>query len=209
MGNTYVNHIMIRPPRFIPTRMGNTQRLLIPFSLTSVHPHTHGEHVSVSAASRKIAGSSPHAWGTPDRTGCAAGGQRFIPTRMGNTFYQLIYIATKPVHPHTHGEHDSARWAEDVLNGSSPHAWGTRRPGTALCYPHRFIPTRMGNTSFTAASLALASVHPHTHGEHAGPVSNGITSYGSSPHAWGTQSRRLNVSLRLRFIPTRMGNTGV
>ena len=94
-----------------------------------------------------------------------------------------------------------------VTVGSSPHAWGTH-PGTcAGCRNGRFIPTRMGNTTTWRSTRCGFPVHPHTHGEHKRFVIIIHFNTGSSPHAWGTHRRLLSEVLRIRFIPTRMGNT--
>jgi len=91
--------------RFIPTRMGNTKQHADTCIKSPVHPHTHGEHVTVGGDLARRTGSSPHAWGHQDARGrilAAVGssphawgtldssrgtrrGGRFIPTRMGNT----------------------------------------------------------------------------------------------------------------------------
>ena len=56
--------------RFIPTPVGNTQLLPVPVIRSPVHPHTRGEHASLSMMSAWAAGSSPHPWGTPIRSRC-------------------------------------------------------------------------------------------------------------------------------------------
>ncbi len=71
--------------RFIPTRMGNTPGRIPQSGRLSVHPHTHGEHISGAVVGRRPAGSSPHAWGTPVLRERRRPDARFIPTRMGNT----------------------------------------------------------------------------------------------------------------------------
>ncbi len=67
----------------------------------------------------------------------------------------------------------------------------------------------MGNTYPLMSATHTPAVHPHTHGEHGGDPHAWITSLGSSPHAWGTPPRVGGVPRDGRFIPTRMGNTGV
>ena len=59
---------------------------------------------------------------------------------------------------------------------------------------------------FFAASLA--SVHPHTRGEHFYVVSGIARGCGSSPHAWGTPPDTNATAVIHRFIPTRVGNPG-
>ena len=93
------------PQRFIPTPMGNTTtRCLLP-DRVPVHPHTHGEHGKIPMVVNHIYGSSPHAWGTRKSSSTGFAGERFIPTRMGNTSILLTPTEVRTVHPHTHGEH--------------------------------------------------------------------------------------------------------
>ena len=132
--------------RFIPTRMGNTFCCFSCSLLSSVHPHTHGEHVLCPDCRFPELGSSPHAWGTRNRNVAQRLGRRFIPTRMGNTHSQNSPGSRRSVHPHTHGEHDSYPMISYTSGGSSPHAWGTLRLVAIHPFLSRFIPTRMGNT---------------------------------------------------------------
>jgi len=173
----------------------------------TVHPHTHGEHISIVVSNEYTAGSSPHAWGTPFALEIMSSKYRFIPTRMGNTITLFFLISSSSVHPHTHGEHPRKIPKKRFCAGSSPHAWGTHpalSPGPLLL---RFIPTRMGNTFVLTVYAVQYPVHPHTHGEHLTPgkILHSLT--GSSPHAWGTHGFDRLPNHRTRFIPTRMGNT--
>ncbi len=167
--------------------MGNTGRKANPGMERPVHPHTHGEHIYSDNFPIIIAGSSPHAWGTPDRAFLPRKFHRFIPTRMGNTKATIRLCPTSTVHPHTHGEHSTSCWRAWTRGGSSPHAWGTHDIFPPVPPLRRFIPTRMGNTRGRCGSAPGRSVHPHTHGEHPRPHTSGPRSVGSSPHAWGTR----------------------
>ena len=199
--------VNIRPARFIPTRMGNTQPTPKCQRHSPVHPHTHGEHCSITHKRRKHTGSSPHTWGTRDVIQKARFDVRFIPTRMGNTLSSRFMILLLAVHPHTHGEHVLSVFAATDDNGSSPHAWGTPRPDLVKRKADRFIPTRMGNTMCAQAQRSNHSVHPHTHGEHRRGHQGRPGCCGSSPHAWGTPPITDEMVADSRFIPTRMGNT--
>ena len=113
------------PRRFIPTRVGNTKLLNRQFICSTVHPHTRGEHNFSFAPRISIAGSSPHAWGTPQAIACGICFRRFIPTRVGNTRSCRSCCCRCTVHPHTRGEHPVGVDSGRRWDGSSPHAWGT------------------------------------------------------------------------------------
>ena len=112
--------------RFIPTRVGNTQRTRPTGCAPTVHPHASGEH--------------------PRRPVVRLPPVRFIPTRVGNTRLAHQAQPTWTVHPHASGEH---RLPDDVRPrgvGSSPREWGTRPARFQATGQARFIPTRVGNT---------------------------------------------------------------
>jgi len=169
--------------------MGNTSCVLIAALNSSVHPHTHGEHTPQLPFQFLILGSSPHAWGTLLDKWEKLPEYRFIPTRMGNTGTTAHVYVPVSVHPHTHGEHHSDSWCHRKPFGSSPHAWGTHVILNWNGVSHRFIPTRMGNTSTTGTASPSGTVHPHTHGEHVPCLLVIPGECGSSPHAWGTPGR--------------------
>ena len=146
----------------------------------------HGERFLLVRLTRVPRGSSPRAWGT---LSCPAGWdnlQRFIPTCMGNACSSRTISTVRSVHPHVHGER--LRGADDPGGdgGSSPRAWGTRRPSVRSCRSRRFIPTCMGNAGARPAPPAGSAVHPHVHGERREGDGDRRTGLGSSPRAWGT-----------------------
>ena len=169
----------IRPPRFIPTRVGCT-----PFS---------------SRKLRRNTGSSPRAWGVridaDKREECI----RFIPTRVGCTSFTGKFLNSISVHPHARGVYES--WHPAQLEhvrfiptsvgctmggwgngfgggGSSPRAWGVR--------------------SILWLLLRILAVHPHARGVYRHFCVRAACHGGSSPRAWGVYGR---------FIPTRVGCT--
>ena len=71
----------------------------------------------------------------------------------------------------------------------------------------RFIPTRVGNTIPSCASILSAAVHPHASGEHSPHLCASRHAIGSSPREWGTRHVCLADEIDQRFIPTRVGNT--
>jgi len=156
-----------RKSRFIPTRVGNTQNSDARRFSWAVHPHASGEHVVRSLAGISISGSSPREWGTLAQGMPPLPNDRFIPTRVGNTFLRVEQGPQPAVHPHASGEHESAPSTTGRIPGSSPREWGTHDGQGRHDCTKRFIPTRVGNTPSNEFSLLYPSVHPHASGEHA------------------------------------------
>ena len=132
--------------RFIPTCVGNTTRAGCRIFLRAVHPHVRGEHRRDTAQLLTHTGSSPRAWGTRWRKVSFMPSHRFIPTCVGNTDRESIETAAQTVHPHVRGEHPRRKRITWPWYGSSPRAWGTRRPQANRPGFGRFIPTCVGNT---------------------------------------------------------------
>ena len=94
-------------------------------ALTAVYPHTRGEHSRIVSSKNRRIGSSPHTWGTHLLSFWTLLPKRFIPTHVGNTFLPQQIPVRTPVHPHTRGEHATAKEISPACTGSSPHTWGT------------------------------------------------------------------------------------
>lgn len=193
--------------RFIPRLWGNIGPAWSPSMSIPAHPHTRGEHGATVADGGKLAGSSPHLWGTQHAGGPCDLGGRFIPTPVGNTRSRRVRWPEAPVHPHTRGEHLDGIRRGTVALGSSPHPWGTRAGGQGRHMHQRFIPTPVGNTRKASRPCAGPTVHPHTRGEHADMDRQAKLATGSSPHPWGTLVDPYQESFHCRFIPTPVGNT--
>ena len=175
--------------RFIPTRVGNTLIFpLLPIP-SAVHPHACGEYRALFFSSSFCDGSSPRVWGIltiEDQEQIFA---RFIPTRVGNTPTNTKKRSWRTVHPHACGEYTKAVRVRLSYAGSSPRVWGILFRRRSVPLPSRFIPTRVGNTTW-----CLVAHHTQT---------------GSSPRVWGIHaSPRPNI-FHDRFIPTRVGNTSI
>jgi len=132
--------------RFIPTHVGNTNRLVNLRRVAAVHPHACGEHSASATIVLNNCGSSPRMWGTLVLDGCSSGINRFIPTHVGNTQAASSTSSQGTVHPHACGEHNRSRNLLTTIPGSSPRMWGTRLVLLHLKRTDRFIPTHVGNT---------------------------------------------------------------
>ena len=172
--------------RFIPTPVGNTSTFGLGIPSLAVHPHARGEHQHTSPSAQVMTGSSPRPWGTRVVVAVQIGGDRFIPTPVGNTVAAATAAAAAAVHPHARGEHILLSQGRAITLGSSPRPWGTLRFDIHNFPADRFIPTPVGNTNSVDNSSRLIAVHPHARGEHLfrQPVIIGRT--GSSPRPWGT-----------------------
>jgi len=94
-----------RPPlRFTPTRVGNSTNGSVKGAVIAVHPHTRGEFSFFGCGFWRVYGSPPHAWGIHGGVLAGGSGQRFTPTRVGNSDDLKNEICKQTVHPHTRGE---------------------------------------------------------------------------------------------------------
>ena len=93
------------------------------------------------------------------------------------------------------------------MTGSSPRVWGIRGRWRFEIFHHRFIPTRVGNTSSGVMTTTSGSVHPHACGEYFFWGNDHDLGFGSSPRVWGIQLKIIPQRYWPRFIPTRVGNT--
>ena len=176
-------------------------------------------------------GSSPRVWGRLVRLEDAGTGERFIPTRVGQTRNGSRVLATGSVHPHACGaDLMPMDRCSIVTTGSSPRVWGRRiqhrlRGGAQW----RFIPTRVGQTCQTPKKTALPKRFiPTRVGQTLADLPVLTAEHGSSPRVWGrprgsapcaagrsvhphacgadlSDAKRGYASLR--FIPTRVGQT--
>ena len=199
--------VIAQVERFIPTRVGNTRCCGARSRARSVHPHSRGEHGDYLRNVTRPYGSSPLAWGTLVDLEVDLLVSRFIPTRVGNTLCACGTQSPHAVHPHSRGEHRRKGGGAGLFVGSSPLAWGTLPAGWRVQPRQRFIPTRVGNTRWSARAPGRIPVHPHSRGEHAAAMTWYGQFDGSSPLAWGTQVDAHRRKPRHRFIPTRVGNT--
>ncbi len=193
--------------RSIPTRVGNTNRIVPACNVCSVHPHACGEYVKVFVSVNYPSGPSPRVWGILSQCPLLCLRDRSIPTRVGNTFVDYTSVLADAVHPHACGEYIHLLIKQTPHFGPSPRVWGILSNILLLCFFSRSIPTRVGNTQAPLARLPHQPVHPHACGEYAGLMSFAIAACGPSPRVWGIQFQCSCTTTIQRSIPTRVGNT--
>ena len=187
--------------------MGNTPNAKAAADTASVHPHACGEYKIFHRVIADDHGSSPRVWGIRHRYSSSGPRRRFIPTRVGNTQAAPYSGSLRSVHPHACGEYAGRGPQRSRKDGSSPRVWGIPRRWRNGRGTHRFIPTRVGNTSLTTTKSVSPSVHPHACGEYDTAMKEGEKNDGSSPRVWGILQLFVGQRRVGRFIPTRVGNT--
>ena len=145
--------------------MGNSNVPLRINSKVTVHPHACGELAPNRRDAGSDTGSSPRMWGTLDLMRYARQMCRFIPTHVGNSRVNLLKKMLVTVHPHACGELERMMKKLSICVGSSPRMWGTRSRYLLSLPNLRFIPTHVGNSSYSVCVPAISSVHPHACGE--------------------------------------------
>jgi len=194
-------------PRIIPTCVGKSAAPAPARSAHPDHPHVRGEKYSPTGRAQKSVGSSPRAWGKVALKDECCPNQRIIPTCVGKRGGAVAVILRAPDHPHVRGE--KLRAIRNVLEtvGSSPRAWGkdffTAPPDTQT----RIIPTCVGKRSVFPMPCFCSPDHPHVRGEKAKSPSAAISLAGSSPRAWGKDTRRMQKVGGRRIIPTCVGKS--
>ncbi len=192
--------------RFIPACAGNAWPATCSWITWPVHPRMRGERFTPSVTSARYVGSSPHARGTLHSIATRHPPTRFIPACAGNAASALPPHRAAPVHPRMRGERTARIFPRAYARGSSPHARGTpdvRHLGTVKT---RFIPACAGNARHINLEPLAGTVHPRMRGERAPATLPIEASFGSSPHARGTQPLEPCHSLCRRFIPACAGN---
>ena len=154
--------------------------------MQAVHPHVCGELRIKSINDPTQTGSSPRVWGTDAARVASSPLARFIPTCVGN-WLRYILIDTP-------------------VTGSSPRVWGTAWVVLGILLRNRFIPTCVGNCSLVLFDNKHTSVHPHVCGELVATTRCINGGGGSSPRVWGTAPIVPMLVIRIRFIPTCVGN---
>ena len=131
--------------RFIPACAGNADPGPSGMDQPPVHPRMRGERQGEIGGFPFVAGSSPHARGTPDRIRARPGGLRFIPACAGNAREHAPLSQHVAVHPRMRGERSRSASCPRSTRGSSPHARGMPTPASHEPSRPRFIPACAGN----------------------------------------------------------------
>ena len=193
--------------RYIPTRVGRTVTPGPVKPKFPVHPHACGENYRASMVSLPVTGTSPRVWGEHYSASSPAPARRYIPTRVGRTFYSFRSRCYLTVHPHACGENFSASTEPSLYFGTSPRVWGERHEIRTVDLDKRYIPTRVGRTTPSRHRAACLSVHPHACGENDFVGARLPELRGTSPRVWGERGRADVRGGSDRYIPTRVGRT--
>ena len=156
-----------RRPGIIPTGVGKARSPCTGSRRATDHPHRRGESGVVLAQRCCLAGSSPQAWGKPERDGADRLHSGIIPTgvgkasataparpagrdhphRRGESVGGIPTHARPRDHPHRRGESLGGDRAGGDELGSSPQAWGKPAEKQAALEAAGIIPTGVGKAS--------------------------------------------------------------
>ena len=132
---------------------------------------------------------------------------RITPACAGNTSCSPAIHHEKQDHPRMRGEHPSECLYTCILQGSPPHARGTRKVVINDSTVKGITPACAGNTNHGPILLNQPGDHPRMRGEHP-DFTNALDRYiGSPPHARGTHNSFLPTSLCTGITPACAGNT--
>ena len=106
------------------------------------------------------------------------------------------------------GEKIGGTHSATAITGSSPHAWGKVLEHLMGVLLDRIIPTCVGKRAQRGGGHVHDPDHPHMRGEKAESQRNYLGASGSSPHAWGKETRTADPKLWRRIIPTCVGKSG-
>ncbi len=171
------------------------------------HPHGRGEKVDRVIRPHEAHGSSPRAWGKAWQQGTTPRLSRIIPTGVGKRKSLTLILALYSDHPHGRGEKKGCGCTRLWQLGSSPRAWGKARPVGNRWSRLRIIPTGVGKSRRTDSVPNRPADHPHGRGEKARSFLNAVQCAGSSPRAWGKESRVQSRCIAPRIIPTGVGKS--
>jgi len=134
---------------------------------------------------------------------------RTIPTHVGRTAYEAMFLRHGADHPHARGENSGPAFVFPLGAGPSPRTWGELLPANQRDHYVRTIPTHVGRTLAETVARGNDTDHPHARGENATAAQPTGRECGPSPRTWGEPCFCLANSLWLRTIPTHVGRTRV
>ena len=189
VGTTRDNYGTKPPSRFTPTRVGTTNHSPLIIATTN--------------------GSPPRVWGQRRRCTRANRPSAVHPHACGDNWYTSFWCVKRwTVHPHACGDNAFILIDEGGQYGSPPRVWGQLAVLGSPSFTSRFTPTRVGTTSFPAASASASSVHPHACGDNAAGKCFWSILYRFTPTRVGTtRGSPARALAGHRFTPTRVGTT--
>ena len=170
----------------IPAYAGNTPRAAWTPRSCRDHPRVCGEHVSCSATTEPVVGSSPRMRGTRFKCARQSSTTGIIPAYAGNTPKRRSVAPRSRDHPRVCGEHKITAGGASTEAGSSPRMRGTHLSAGASATYRGIIPAYAGNTSACMRVTGRVRDHPRVCGEHNGNPSAVTFVSGSSPRMRGT-----------------------
>ena len=154
-----------RRPGIIPAYAGSTAMNVWKACFSPDHPRIRGEHSPRLSESILVVGSSPHTRGAPGFGAVVDPERGIIPAYAGSTRRRGCRRRRRADHPRIRGEHCAAEIDFAVVQGSSPHTRGARRPSARGLDRRRIIPAYAGSTEANSLDgQTMAGSSPHTRG---------------------------------------------
>ena len=138
--------------RFIPTHAGQALSFPRIIPVGTIHSHSRGTDFLDTKNRRFRTDSFPLAWDRLIKRRCKPLINRFIPTRVGQTSVFRIFSKIFSIHSHSRGTDDTLKKKQLQTPDSFPLAWDRLNFLNKFIRVLRFIPTRVGQTSFHAVS---------------------------------------------------------
>ena len=132
---------------------------------------------------------------------------RIIPARAGQTREDAAHRQLDSDHPRACGANLSLGNVPSAMAGSSPRVRGKLIVSMRYSLDCRIIPARAGQTVGDIASYLPSADHPRACGANYPHITSGIGACGSSPRVRGKLTVSYSMSVALRIIPARAGQT--
>ena len=204
-GSLSLNEVQPVQYGYIPTCVGQPKASCIRVRMTSVYPHLRGAAIFVDRMQSVGPGISPPAWGSPNNCARTETLSGYIPTCVGQPLHLRHSPRSQWVYPHLRGAAVIRGRAEYVQVGISPPAWGSPPARRRRMSMSGYIPTCVGQPEFLLKLVCLKQVYPHLRGAAMPGYWKADGFGGISPPAWGSPELDLLDFVRLRYIPTCVG----
>ena len=152
-------------PWLIPAHAGKTFGARSWMGISTAHPRSRGENLSISLRNSSKMGSSPLTRGKPQARSNGACHDRLIPAHAGKTAQARGRRECPQAHPRSRGENGTPSTTSRGPNGSSPLTRGKPVTSEPSGDGTRLIPAHAGKTQRSSLTSSPRPAHPRSRGE--------------------------------------------